>query len=513
MAAKPPSDQALAITALTKSYGSTQALAGVSITVERGTIHALLGGNGSGKSTLIKILAGVVSADGGALDIDGESVAASAQTPFRAASNGLHFVHQQDSTFADMTVAENMALGKGFETGFGGVIRWRSQHRRCARVLERFGIPARPNTLMRDLGPAQHMMVAIARALQGQETAHDGILVLDEPTASLPPLEVEVLLSSLKRYASNGQTILYVTHRLEEVARVADRATVLRDGNVVATVERTDLNASNLTQLIVGDEVSSTARQPRAATPKRRSGVLLSVPSIAGGPGLRVHHGEIVGVAGLLGSGRTALLRSLAGSGRDSLADVLLDGKRAALDSVRAATRMGVVYVPEDRSTHGVFADLSVSHNLSLPVLSRHLRAGALVSQRSEAMAAQTAMQNFRIVAASVLSPLGALSGGNQQKVVFARWLQLEPKLMLLDEPSQGVDVGARVEIHAIVRDAVARGAAALVVCSDFEELAMLCDRAIIMRNGRISAELSQDELSESALDAAVYGGGVRESA
>lgn len=477
------------------------------MSVERGTIHALLGGNGSGKSTLIKILAGVVSADAGTISLDGLEIAATEQTPASAAEHGLHFVHQQDSTFQDMTVAENLGFGRGFETGWGGRIRWRQVREHSRRVLDRFAINTSPDTRMRELGPALHMMIAIARALQDQDTAHSGVLVLDEPTASLPPQEVEALLSSLQRYAENGQTILYVTHRLEEVARVADRATVLRDGRLLTTLDRPALQPSTLANLIAGRALNSTVGH----TTRRIAGSseeVLSVGSVAGGAGLALCKGEIVGLAGLLGSGRTSLLRALGGAGRHPLENVSYCGREVTLTDIRAARSLGIVYVPEDRTHDAAFAELSISHNLSITTLDTHRRYRLLISSKSEGAASRGAIDQFHVVVPSENAPLSALSGGNQQKIMLARWMQLRPRLLLLDEPTQGVDVGARADIHGFIRQAVDDGAAALVVSSDFEELALLCDRVVFLREGQPAGEVAGAALSVSAIDAGVYAGG-----
>jgi ribose transport system ATP-binding protein len=486
-----------------KAFGGTQALAGASFEVGRGTIHALVGGNGSGKSTLIKILAGVVTADAGEIEINGERHDAALQTPARAKLAGLHFVHQQNSTFPDLTVAENLALGRGFETAAGGRIRWGETRRRAAEALRRLQIAVHPDTPVSKLGPATQMMVAIARALQDQEGSSDGILLLDEPTASLPAHEVDTLLTALQRYAAAGQTIVYVTHRLEEVMRVADAATVLRDGHVIAGLRREELDQQTLVSLIMGRAVEETSfRSTR--TP---GDVVLEARGLAGGEGgFVLRAGEVLGVAGLLGSGRTSMLRQLFGvAGGD--AEVRAQGQRLLLRDCRDAMRAGIAYIPEDRTADAAFAELSVKENLSITALRKFWRRGRLHPGRERANAREL-MSTFRVRAASEDAPLASLSGGNQQKVILARWLQRKPRVLLLDEPTQGVDVGSRAEIHGIVRDIVDQGAGALIVSSDFSELAAVCDRAIVLRRGRVVAEVPGSELNEDVLNSVVYAQG-----
>ncbi|MCW3002410.1 MAG: transporter related protein [Conexibacter sp.] len=500
---------ALRVSGLAKAYGATQALRGASFDVHRGTVHALLGGNGSGKSTLIKTLAGVVPADAGEFTLAGVGYDATAQTPARARAGGLRFVHQQDSTFPELTIAENLAIGHGFETGFAGRVRWAQLRRRAQEVLARLEIDADPDDELGSLGSASQMMVAIARALQDQEGADDGVLVLDEPTARLPRHEVSLLLEALVRYARAGQTIVYVTHRLEEVIQVADRATVMRDGQVAGTLERSELEHERLVELILGEAgaklVATHARAAADATAEPGP-VVLDAPGLGReGSSLQLRAGEVVGVAGLLGSGRTALLRRLFGMGSGAPTEVRIDGRPARLRDCGAAMSAGVAYVPEDRTADAAFADLSITENLSVATLPTYARWGRMRG-RDEKAGARRLMSSFFVRAASEEAPLSSLSGGNQQKVILARWLQRDPRLLLLDEPTQGVDVGARAEIHALIRTTVDEGAAALLVSSDFGELVTACDRVLVVRHGRVVAEVAGTDLREDTLNAVVYG-------
>jgi ribose transport system ATP-binding protein len=490
---------ALEVRSVCKRFGATQALDDVSFELARGSVHALLGGNGSGKSTLIKILAGVETADSGELEVGGEQpVSLRAMTPARARAAGLHFVHQQPSTFPALSVAENLAIGRGFEKGPGQRIRWKQVRRRAAEVLERFQIDARPQTELGELGPATQTMVAIARALQDQEGRAQGVLLLDEPTAALPDDEVRLLLDALRRYSAAGQTIVYVTHRLEEVFAVADRATVLRDGRLIETLSPDQLSHDDLIEVMLGRSLDRvhTRRGPSADR------TVLELTGVSVGPlesvDLTVRAGEIVGVAGLIGSGRTSLLAGMFGHRRLRSGRIRVDGEEVTPKSPRAAMEAGFAYVPEDRAS-SAFSQLSVGENLSIAALDRYWRVG-LLNGRAEDRDAKELMASYLIKAESANEPLSSLSGGNQQKAVLARWLRREPRVLLLDEATQGVDVGARAEIYEFARTAVDGGAVALVASSDFEELAMICDRCLVLRSGGILTELSGSALTSEEL-------------
>lgn len=484
-----------------KAFGGTQALDGVSFDLARGSIHALLGGNGSGKSTVIKVMAGVHQADGGELEAHGDRFDASTMTPARARDVGLRFVHQQQSSFPDLTVAENLIIGRGFGRGPVTRVPWRSVHKRAATVLERFQINAEPTTRLGDLGPATQAMVVIARALQDQEGEDEGVLVLDEPTASLPASEVELLLEALKRYAAAGQTILYVTHRLDEVLRIADRATVFRDGRVAGTIDRDELTHQALVDLIMGRRVEQILERSHEPAADK---VILRATGLTAGPvrgaSLTVHEGEIVGLAGLLGSGRSTVLRSLFGSVELEAGTIELDGRELRLTTPRDGVAAGIAYVPEDRLHEAAFPELSVLANLGMASTRTYFHRGR-IRHRAERRDAKALVDLYLIKTSSIDAPFTAMSGGNQQKVILARWMRRAPRLLLLDEPTQGVDVGARAEIWQLVRQAVDAGAGTLVVSSDYEELSRVCDRVLVLRQGRVAAELRGSDLTEEHLD------------
>jgi ribose transport system ATP-binding protein len=367
-------------------------------------------------------------------------------------------------------------------------------------VLDRFQIHVDPKRLLADLRPADHTMVAIARALQDQFLAGDeGILVLDEPTVALPSAEVDVLFSALRQYARAGQTILLVTHRLEEVISIADRVTVLRDGNVVATLDADQFDYDKLVELIVGRALDNDVSD---GVTMEGEDLLLEVSNMSVGPlqgvtfGLR--RGEVLGVAGLLGSGRTTLLTTLFGLRAMAHGTTKLDGQSVAFTGVDQAMDAGLAFVPENRSD-SAFLDMDLRENLSAADVPKYWHRFVL-HQRQEAEDARRSILDFSIKANSVYQPFSTLSGGNQQKAVVARWLRRKPRLLLLDEPTQGVDIEARGEIYRLVRNAVTAGTSVIVVTSDFEELARVADRVLVLAHGRIAGELRPPQIDASRI-------------
>lgn len=486
---------ALQIENVSKTFGATRALRDVSFVVERGAIHALLGGNGSGKSTLVKILAGVYQADEGAIEVCGDRIDAERTSPEWARSVGLHFVHQNIGTFPDMSVAENFALGDTYGSRSLGRVRWRSLHRDVRAVLDRFEVPVSTRTVMRELRPAEQTMVAIARALRFEEGGERGVLVLDEPTASLPAEEVDVLEQAINGYSRRGHTVVLVSHRLDEVLRMCTHATFLRDGVHVETGSLEGADERSLIRRIAGSDTEIFEKEPAAVggAPRLRvSG--LSVGGVRDAS-FEVAPGEVLGISGLLGAGRSTLLKTLYGAIQPVAGTIELDQQELILGHPSEAVACGIAYVPEDRAADGVFPDKSVCDNLAIPALHRYW-AGWRIGSGAEHRAARDVIDRHGIVAASESAPISSMSGGNQQKAVLARWTELNPRLLLLDEPTQGVDVGARAAIHSLIRSNAASGMSVVIVSSDARELAEVCDRVIGMVKGRIDGELKGDALT-----------------
>ena len=480
---------ALAVRGLSKTYAGNLALDSLFLQIRPREIHALLGGNGSGKSTAIKILAGVVPADpGGEISVGDDMTGVSEWTAARAHAAGLRFVHQQPAVFPEMTIAENLALGAEFPRALGGRVDWKALNARTGELLAKWRIPATPKTPLMALRPADRARVAIVRALQDLDDAASGILVLDEPTAALPAAEVDALLEALRAYAEAGLSILYVSHRLDEVLSVADRVSVLRDGKKVDTVDAEGLTEAHLIEMIVGRPLDRVFPE---TTVDVQEDAELVVRGLRGGPlngvDLTLRKGEVLGIGGLLGSGRSELLRMLFGAYPVDGGEVLLEGKRYSPNAPDEAIKSGVAYVPEDRQADALLLGESVRHNLSAGQERNYFR-NFLYRHRLEKSDTQQSISDFLIRVVSDQQPVETLSGGNQQKVVMARWLRRRPKVLLLDEPTQGVDVGARAEIYQLVRKATAQGTSVILVVSEPEELAHAADRVAILRGGRITA-------------------------
>ena len=473
----------------------------MSLDVRRGEIHALVGTNGSGKSTLIKILAGIYAADaGGEIVVNGTPLPPGTLTPARAKAVGLHFVHQIPAVFPMLSVAENIAIGRGFVTGRGGRIRWAEQRERTRRILERFHIHAKPDMPAGFLGPADRTLVVIARALQDLDGAQGGVLILDEPTASLPGPEVERLLDTLRKYAAQGQAIIYVTHRLDEVLRATQRVTALRDGRNVGTVETAGMDKSKLVSLMLGRSVEAVRPEETAAPSGEPA---LAVRGLVGGyvagASFEVGRHEILGIAGLIGSGAADVQRLLFGTLPMTSGEVTLGGRPFRPAGPQGAIAAGVAYLPPDRAHEAEFPALSLRANLTAGRMARYFR-GQRLRHDVERSDARTLIERFFIRASSTEQTQSTLSGGNQQKAVLARCLRDEPNLLLLDEPTQGVDVHARAEIHKLLREAAQGKTSIVVVSSDFEELATLCDRVVAMVRGRIVGEVRPPALDSHRL-------------
>jgi ribose transport system ATP-binding protein len=476
---------------VSKRFGATEALSDVDIDVRPGAVHALLGGNGSGKSTLVKVLAGVQRADAGTIERFGELHPAPAFTPATAHGLGLRFVHQALAVFPSLSIAENLALGTGYPTGRMHRIRWSEVRTTAAELVDRFEIAAHPETLVGQLRPASQALVAVARALADETAEAEGrshVLVVDEATAALPREESERLIVSLRSLARSGRAVLFISHRVDEVLEVADEITVLQDGVVAHRRPRAGLSRAALVELLAGGPIES--RTSSAVVPQVGAARLRIADLVAGplrGIDLAVAAGEVVGVGGLRGSGRSTLIESVFDAGRRRQGRVEVDGVPVG-GGPRQAMAAGIALVPESRAQQALFGTRTVSDNLTEATVPRYYRRGWL-SERRAHQAARLMIDRHAIVAPSERAPIGALSGGNQQKVVLARWMARTPTVLLLDDPTRGVDVGARAAIHALVADAVAAGACALVASSDTDELITVCDRIVVLVAGKVVAE------------------------
>jgi ribose transport system ATP-binding protein len=491
---------ALTITGLSKTFPGQVALNGVDLTVEAGEVHALLGQNGSGKSTLVKILAGYHQPDPGAhAEVAGRPFALGDAAAAREA--GLRFVHQDLGLVDAASVLENLALGRGYATGLGRHIRWREQRRQAREAIERLGLDVDVRRAVGELDAADRTGVAIARALIGWEEEGASVLVLDEPTAALPAGEVHRLFGVVERLRDRGIAVLFVSHHLDEVFAVAQRATILRDGHHIATTAVADLDHAGLVELIVGHGVAagSSAREPKVGTP-----VLLEVEHL-GGDRLRdlsftVAESEVVGIAGLRGSGREEVAGLLAGRPRSGT--VRLGGATVPAGDPRRATQAGLFLVSGDRQAYGIVSEMTVRENLTLSGLGRFMR--GWLRRSPEKREAQEWVERLNVVTAGTEANIMTLSGGNQQKVLIARALRVDPRLLVLDDPTKGVDVGAKDEIHALIDDVTTRGTAVVIASTDAEELVRLCHRVLVLKQGVLSEVLEgRHQLTDQEIERA----------
>ena len=502
-AVQPP---AVRFEGISKRFGGTVALDDVSFDVASGAVHALLGGNGSGKSTLIKILSGVYRADSGWVEVNGHRHAADHTTADWARAVNVHVVHQGIGIFPDLSVADNFALSHGYGARTFGPIASRKLFIEVQEKLTYFELDVSPRARMGELPAALQTMVAVARALPSENEA-GAILVLDEPTAALPPSQEHMLLEAIRGYKRRGQTVILVTHRLDEVVAVADDVTFLRDGRFLETSRVQDIDERVMVGRIAGMEQAPARRAPRTAPRGQR----LELRDVSVGPlkeiSLSAGEGEILGLSGLHGSGRSNLMLSLFGVEKSRTGEVLLDGKLLRVIDPADAVGKRIAYLSAERQREGVFMDQSVRENLSIPDLQRYWR--RLWLQNSEQVRdARKVIRDYRVVVASEEGLISSMSGGNQQKVALARWLELKPRLLLLNEPTQGVDVGARAAIHQLIRDAADAGTTVLVASSDPRELAELCDRVVGLYKGAVSGEAAGDELTAHRCLQLANGGG-----
>jgi ribose transport system ATP-binding protein len=495
----------LELRGLSKSFGGTHALRGVDLRVLPGEAHGLLGENGSGKSTLIKILAGFHAPDAGELLIDGEPVRLPL-APGQFRELGMSFVHQDLGLVESLSVLENLRVAEIAASRSRIGISWRRERRRARETFERYGLRIDATAAVGDLKPVERALLAIVRALEEIRAVGrgQGLLVLDEPTVFLPEEGVDRLFALVRDAAAAGASILFVSHDLDEVREITDRVTVLRDGALVGTVATAETSETAFVEMIIGRQLAALADVEHADLTEQRVGV--TVQGLAG-VGVRdvsfeMHEGEIVGLTGLLGSGFEEVPYLLYGARATRAGRLVLRGD--VLDLTRltptVATRSGVALIPADRKTDGSVGSLPVGENMALSVLDRYFN-GVALERRRMRRETGAVMRTFDVRPDDPSLPYGALSGGNQQKALLAKWFQTEPRLLLLDEPTQGVDVGARQQIFELIRAAVAeRGMHVLCASADYEQLALLCDRVVVFGRGRVWRELVGEDVTKERI-------------
>jgi ribose transport system ATP-binding protein len=495
----------LRVTGLSKAFRGTHALVDVSLDVLPGEIHALVGHNGSGKSTLTKVLSGYHHPDRGSVAIRGTVV----DLPLTADDLrrlGVAFVHQDLGLVETMSVVENLRVGR-FETGFAGRVRWRRERERARQLLESFDLHVDPTVPVAKLSQAQRVIVAVMRALQDVQGRSDsGLLVLDEPTSALPAGEVELLFAAMRTVAASGVGILFVTHDLDEVFRITDRVTALRDGRRVATEPTRQLTHESLVELVIGRKLGQLYPPSKDA---RAGATLLRVTGVSGETvrdvSFDLRRGEILGLTGLIGAGQDELPYLIYGARPARSAAIEFKGRPLGAPSPARCQEAGIVLVPSDRKRLSTVPRATVTENVTLPSL-REFRVRGRIDLGRERTAVERVLERFDVRPRDPGRPISTLSGGNQQKVVLGRWLRLNPDVVLLHEPTQGVDIGARQAIFEILRDAAAGGTSILYASAEYEDLANVCDRVLVMYRGQVVSELEGDRLSKEEIAAHCYG-------
>ncbi|ACL25765.1 sugar ABC transporter ATP-binding protein [Chloroflexus aggregans] len=490
----------LTLSNIVKTFPGVQAVKNVSLEAYSHEILALVGENGAGKSTLMNIINGIVQPDSGTIMLDGQPVII--DSPRRAQALGITMIHQELALLPELTVGQNMFLGR--EPHRAGWIDWKRLYQQAQQALDRLGIAISARAKVADLSIAERQLVEIARALSYQAR----LIALDEPTSSLTERETEILFRLVRQLRAEGVALIYISHRLDEIFALADRIAVMRDGELVSVGSTNEFTAQRLVQLMVGRSLQAT--EPTLVA-QRGEPLIRAVNLHAGkevrGVSFTLHRGEIVGMAGLVGAGRTNVARLLFGADRLDQGELWFEGQPVRLRSPRDAIKLGIGFVTEDRKMQGLFLKQSVRNNAATGLIERLSRLGFIEFRTLNKHIAELINQ-LRVRTPSLQQQVRNLSGGNQQKVIIARWLALKPKLLILDEPTRGVDVGAKAEIHALIRELANQGMAILMISSELPEILAVSDRIIVMREGRITAEFSRREASQDRIMQAAVGQG-----
>jgi ribose transport system ATP-binding protein len=487
---------------VSKRFPGVQALSDVSLDVRKGEIHAVMGENGAGKSTLMKILAGVYIPDEGQIFLDGKQV--KLENPLRALQLGISLINQELNIAGNISVAENVFMGS--ELGRFGLARRAAMRKRTQEVLDLLGAPFAPEMRAGLLSIAEKQQIEIARAL----VHNSRVIIMDEPTAALSENETEKLFTLVDSLRSQGIAIVYISHRINEIMKIADRVSVLRDGRYIGTLEGTEIESEAIVRMMVGRTLTDFY-QHRVST--ERTEGFFRVEGFSDGKKVKnvsfsAAAGEIVGIAGLVGSGRTEFARMVFGADRRLRGEVFLDGKRISINAPKDAIRHGIGYVPEDRKSQGLFLEMSSHDNITMNVIGKTSRAGLIAARRNNAITSQ-AIEQLNIRLASPRTRAVSLSGGNQQKLLLARWLQIAPKVLILDEPTRGVDVGAKSEIYKLIGEIAMRKVAVIFISSELPEVVGIAQRVLVMREGALVADLKGADINQETIIA--YATGVRE--
>jgi len=492
----------LRMTSIRKRFPGVQALDDAGLEVLPCEIHALLGENGAGKSTLINILSGAQQPDSGTIEFGGQNVVM--VSPHDAQRRGIATIYQEFTLAPNMTIAENVFIGR--EPGVGGFVDWRKMASETRTITKRLGLELQPMSIVRGLSVAEQQMVEIARALSTKSR----LIVMDEPTSALSSNEVEKLFRIVRELKAHGLSIIFVTHRLEEVMQICDRYTVLRDGRLMGSGSIADASIDGIIRLMVGRQVNALfARRERPIVGdvvlaveglSRRGNAQDQNATVLADVGFEVRRGEILGIAGLVGAGRTEMARAVFGADPFDSGRIVVDGFQVKIRSPKDAIRHGIGLVPEDRKQQALFLALAVRINLSMASHKQLTRWGVFIDETAERTMVEEYRKKLNIRMASPEQLIASLSGGNQQKVTLARWLALGPKVLIVDEPTRGIDIGAKVEVHNLLFELARSGIAVIAISSELHEVLAISDRIVTMREGRVTGEIKREDANEEIL-------------
>ncbi|MDU6306109.1 MAG: sugar ABC transporter ATP-binding protein [Clostridium sp.] len=484
-----------------KSFGGVKALNGVSLAVKPGEIHALVGENGAGKSTLMKILSGAYQKDEGSIEIDGVPVEIG--SPRRGKELGVGIIYQEFELAGDLSVAENIFLNR---LSSGGLIDWKRLYEKAEAVLHSLNFDINVKSRVQDLSVAYQQVVEIAKVL----SQNAKILILDEPTAVLSPKETAALFETLNKLRSEGVSIIYISHRMEEIFQIADSITIMRDGEVTGTGRRDQMEMNQVIELMIGRKLS-TMFPPRAVEMGEE---ILRVEELEGEAFRRisfsVRRGEVLGISGLVGSGRSEIVRAIFGADRKKSGKVYLNGQEVTIHSPKDAVRLGIGLIPENRKEQGLVLDFAIKHNITMPNIRSVRGFLGVIRQGQENRLAQSLVEKLTVKTDSIDAAVHQLSGGNQQKVVLAKWFNTDSQVIIFDEPTRGVDVGAKIEIYNLINEFAKRNLGVIIISSELNEIIGMCDRTIVIDNGEKKGELKKEELSELNIMKLAVGGNAK---
>lgn len=485
----------LKMTKITKSFPGVKALEDVNLTAFGGEITALMGENGAGKSTLMKILSGVYKKDSGTIEIDGEEVQITGIK--EAEALGVTIIHQELSVLPNLTVAENIFLGNEKTNKFTGRIEKRLINERSKMFLDQIGCKIEPSTLVKNISVGEKQMIEIAKAL----TKNSKIIIMDEPTTALTDVETKKLFEVIKSLREKGIAVIYISHRMEEIFAICDKVVVLRDGKYVAEERVKDINNDKLINMMVGRNIEEQFPYKEY----KKGQVLLEVKNlnyenIVKDASLAVKAGEILGVAGLMGSGRTELAKTIFGEYKAASGEIYVEGKKVKINFTRDAINNGVCYLSEDRKKEGLVLGMSVGRNMTLSTIEKYENKFKRIDQNAESKDVEEYIKKLKVKTPSSAQLIKNLSGGNQQKVILAKWLLVAPKVLIIDEPTRGIDVGAKKEIYELLNELKSMGKAIIMISSDLPEVLGISDRIIVMSEGRISGELAREDANQESV-------------